>query len=148
MTGRRHRSKLVATWLALVFGSLGLHRFYLHGLKDPWGWLFPLPTLVGVYGVLRMRALGGDDLLPWFLIPWLGLTLSAAMLTAVIYGLTPDEKWTARHNPDGAPTRTGWATIIGVILALSVGAVIGVATIAFTAQRVFEYQQLGVSNPR
>lgn len=143
MTLRRHRSKLVATWLALLAGSFGVHRFYLHGLGDRWGWLFPLPSLAGLYGVLRMRALGGDDLLPWFLIPWLGVTITAGMLSALVYGLTPDAAWSERYNPGGAPTRTGWATIIGVILALSVGAAVAIATIAFTAQRVFEYQQLG-----
>jgi hypothetical protein len=142
MTPPRHRSKLVATWLAVLAGSFGVHRFYLHGLGDRWGWLFPLPTLAGLYGVLRMRALGGDDLLPWFLIPWLGVTITAGMLSALVYGLTPDAAWSERYNPGGAPTQTGWATIIGVILALSVGAAVAIATIAFTAQRVFEYQQL------
>ena len=28
------RSKTVATWIALLGGSLGLHRFYLHGGRD------------------------------------------------------------------------------------------------------------------
>ena len=49
------RSQTLATWLALLGGSVGLHRFYLHGLRDPWGWL-PWPfTLAGVWGV-RQRA--------------------------------------------------------------------------------------------
>ena len=46
----RPRSRAVATWLALVGGSLGLHRFYLHGGRDLWAWLHPWPTLVGAYG--------------------------------------------------------------------------------------------------
>ena len=33
--------------IALIGGSLGLHRFYLHGWRDVWGWLHPLPTLLG-----------------------------------------------------------------------------------------------------
>ena len=41
------QSKTLATWIALLGGSLGLHRFYLHGLRDRWGWLHPLPTLLG-----------------------------------------------------------------------------------------------------
>ena len=49
------KSKTLATWVALIGGSLGLHRFYLHGLRDRWGWLFLWPTLVGLYGVQRMR---------------------------------------------------------------------------------------------
>jgi hypothetical protein len=49
-----------------------------------------------------MRNLGQDDALAWLLIPVLGLMISAAMLTAIVYALTPDEKWDARHNP-GTP---------------------------------------------
>jgi len=43
MKPRRYRSKSLATWIAVLGGSLGLHRFYLHGLRDPLGWLHPLP---------------------------------------------------------------------------------------------------------
>ena len=50
----KHRSKTLATWLAFLTGSLGLHRFYLHGLRDAWGWLHLPPTLLGLYGVSRM----------------------------------------------------------------------------------------------
>ena len=46
-----------------------------------------------------MRELGADDRLAWVLIPLLGLTLAAAMLSAIVYGLTPDENWNARFNP-------------------------------------------------
>ena len=53
-------------------GRLGLHRFYLHGARDRWAWLQPLPTLVGAYGVWRMRELGVDDRLGWLLVPLLG----------------------------------------------------------------------------
>ncbi len=59
------RSKTLATWLAFVAGSLGLHRFYLHGLRDGWGWLHVPPTLLGLYGVERMLELGQDDRLAW-----------------------------------------------------------------------------------
>jgi TM2 domain-containing membrane protein YozV len=30
----RPRSRAVATWLAVVAGTLGAHRFYLHGARD------------------------------------------------------------------------------------------------------------------
>ena len=135
-----YKSKTLATWVALVGGSLGLHRFYLHGLADRWGWLFPVPTLIGAYGVQRMRALGPDDHLAWICIPFLGVTLAAAMVTAIVHGLTPDDTWNARYNPNGPAHRTGWTTIIGVVLALVLGAGILMATIAFSAQRYFEYQ--------
>lgn len=136
----RYKSKTLATWIALLGGSLGLHRFYLHGWKDVLGWLHPWPTLLGVHGVLRMLAYGQDDRLSWLLIPLLGLMLSQAMLMAIIYGLTPDEQWNARHNVGGRQHRTGWPAVIGVIVALMVGAAILMATIAFGMQRFFEVQ--------
>lgn len=138
-TPGRYRSKTIASWLALVGGGLGLHRFYLHGPRDLWGWLMPLPTLLGLAGVQRMRAFGQDDQVAWLLIPLLGLSLSAAMLTAIVYGLMPDERWNARHNPAGRAHRTGWLTIVGVVLALLLGGGILMATIAFSGQHYFEY---------
>lgn len=136
----RPRSKTLATWAALLGGSLGLHRFYLYGLRDRWGWLHPWPTLVGLYGVLRMRELGQDDRLAWVLIPLLGLMLAGTMLAAIVYGLTPDEKWNARFNPGAPAPASGWAALIGVVLALAVGGGVLMATIAFSAQRYFESQ--------
>jgi hypothetical protein len=136
-----HRSKTIATWIALLGGSLGLHRFYLAGLRDAWGWLYPVPTLLGLHGVMRMRALGQDDHLAWLLIPLLGITLSAAMLSAIVYGLTSDEAWHRRYNPaQDPPARSGWMAVIGVVLALLVGASVLMATIAFSSQRFFEYR--------
>ena len=134
------KSKTLATWIAIVGGSLGLHRFNLHGLRDRWGWLHPLPTLLGLYGIQRVQAFGQDDRLSWLLIPLLGATVAAAMLAAIVYGLTPDEKWDARFNPQGPPSRSGWTVVIGVVLALLVGAGVLMATIAFSGQRFFEYQ--------
>ena len=135
-----YKSKTLASWLALLLGGFGLHRFYLHGLADRWGWLFPAPTLLGLYGLQRMEQLGQDDRLSWLLMPLLGLSLAVAMLSAIVYGLTPDEKWQARHNP-GQPLRaSGWAAVIAVILSLLIGGAVLMTTIAFSAQRYFETQ--------
>lgn len=134
------KSKTLATWIAFFGGSLGLHRFYLHGLRDLGAWLHWPPTLLGLVGVQRMLALGQDDRLAWLLIPLLGLVLTASMLAAIAYGLTPDERWNARHNAQGPERRSGWLAVFGVIAALSVGATVLVATIAFSGQRFFESQ--------
>jgi hypothetical protein len=136
----RPRSKTVATWLAITLGTLGAHRFYLHGRSDLIAWLHPLVTAAGLLGILRMRNLGQDDLQAWALIPVFGLMLAQAMLHAIIYGLTPDEKWAARHNP-GHPVRaTAWAPVIGVIVALMIGGGALMGTIAFGGQKFFEWQ--------
>jgi hypothetical protein len=135
-----HKSKTVATWIALIGGSLGLHRFYLHGVRDIVGWLHPLPTLIGAYGLHRVEQFGQDDKLSWALLPILGLMVASSMLTAIVYGLMDDEKWDARFNAGGPASHSGWAAVIGVILALLLGAGVLMATIAFSGQRFFEYQ--------
>jgi len=132
------RSRAVATWLALVGGGLGLHRFYLHGRRDVWAWLHPWPTLVGAYGFWRMREFGVDDARGSALVPILGVMLAATMLQAIVYGLAGDERWAARHGAAAAAVRRGWLTYVGVVVALAVGTSVAVATIAFTAQRYFE----------
>ena len=140
------KSKTVATWLALIGGSLGLHRFYLFGARDMWAWLIMLPTFVGAYGIYRMRELGQDDMLAWLLIPLLGFALAASTLTAVIYGLHADERWNAKFNAS-APGTSGWQAIVGVMFALLIGTGVLMATIAFSAQRYFEYQAETTTKP-
>ncbi len=135
-----YKSKTLATWIAVIGGSLGLHRFYLRGLRDPWGWLHAPPTLIGLYGLQRMNELGQDDKLAWALIPLLGFALAAAMLAAIVYGLTPDEKWDDRHNPGSPVHATRWGPVFGVIVALMLGAAALMATVAFSGQRYFEWQ--------
>ena len=135
-----YKSKTLATWIAVLGGSLGLHRFYLKGFGDVWGWLHAPPTLAGLYGLQRMNEFGQDDKLAWALIPMLGFMLAGAMLAAIVYGLTPDEKWDARHNPGGATHDTRWVPVLGVIVALMLGAAALMATVAFSGQRYFEWQ--------
>ena len=141
---QRHRHKTAAAGIATLGGFLGLHRFYLHGFKDWVGWLFPLPSALGILGVLRARNLGLDDQLSWVLIPLLGFTLAAAALTAVVYALTPKEKWNAHHNPDlAADHPAGWTTplTIGILIAaLMGGAVAFMGSLAFSFQHYFQYQ--------
>ena len=134
------KSKSLATWLALGFGVFGLHRFYLRGGRDAWAWLHLPPTLAGLHGVQRVQALGQDDQLSWLLLPLLGLMVAQACLCAIVYGLTSDAAWAARHHQAVTPTR--WGPVLGVIAALMVGATALMATIAFSGQRFFEWQVL------
>lgn len=133
------RSKTLATWLAVLGGPLGLHRFYLHGWRDALGWVFPLATLAGAAGVARVINLGQDDRAAWMLIPLLGLSISAAMLSAIVYGLTPDARWAARwRQPEQA---TGWGPVLGVIAALLLGAGALMSTITVSVQKLFEWER-------
>ncbi|MBL8353102.1 MAG: TM2 domain-containing protein [Burkholderiaceae bacterium] len=138
----RRRSKTLAAWLALGLGSLGAHRFYLYGGRDRIGWLHPLPTLLGLAGAIRMHNLGQDDHAAWLLIPLLGLMLVAGMLAAIVIGLTPDERWAARHHPGQPATPSGWGAVIAVVIALLVGGTVLMGAIAFGGQKYFEYQSL------
>lgn len=139
-----YKSKTLATWVALLGGPMGLHRFYLYGFGDVWGWLHPIPTLIGALGLRRVAELGQDDKLAWLLIPVLGFMVAYTMLQAIVYGLMSDEKWHARFNPQlsgqaDAPA-SGWPAVFGVVIALLIGATVLMATIAFSGQRYFEYQ--------
>ena len=149
-TSASYRSKTLATWIAVIAGTLGLHRIYLHGAGDLLAWLHVPLTALGAYGVQRMQVFGQDDRLAWVLIPVLGLMVSQGMLCAIVYGLTSDEKWATRHNP-GQPVRdTGWGPVLGVIAALLIGAAVLMGTIAFAGQKYFETQrdQVNSSKPR
>lgn len=134
------KHKAVATWLALLVGVFGAHRFYLHGFKDRWGWAFPFPTLLGLLGLQRMQQLGQDDRLAWLLIPLLGASIVAALLGGIVYGLMPDERWNERFNGGRPASAGGWPAVIGVVLCLLVGGIALMSTIAFSAQRYFEAQ--------
>ena len=137
------KNKTLASWLTFLGGPLGLHRFYIYGLSDRIGRLLPIPTLLGLYGVYRARSIGLDDLWSWVLIPILGLTISACALNAIVYGLMDSEKWNARFNGHdiGSAGQTNWLTIAAVVASLLVGTTVLTASLAFSAQRYFEYQE-------
>jgi hypothetical protein len=138
-----YRSKTLAAWLALLLGALGLHRIYLHGTRDRLAWLHPLPTAAGLLGVERLLTLGQDDRLAWLLIPLLGLMISQAMLCAIVYALTPDEKWDARHNPSHPVHATGWGPVLAAIAALMIGGAVLMGTLTYGIQKFFEWQLQG-----
>lgn len=108
------------------------------------GWLLPIPTALGLYGIQRVQRLGQDDQLSWVLIPLLGLTMAICALVAILYGLRSPEQWNRRFNPqapeDAASGRTHWGTIGAIALALMVGAAVLMASLAYSFEHYFEYQ--------
>ena len=140
----RTRNKTAAAWLAVLLGSFGIHRFYLRGLGDWIGWVFPLPTALGWWGVDRVFSYGQDDKLSWLLIPMLGISLTAACISAIVYTLTDKEQWNRQYNsaldaehPSGG---TSWLGIGALILSVLIGAISLMGSLAFGFQRYFEYQ--------
>ena len=138
------KNKTLATWLTFLGGPIGLHRFYLFGLGDWLGWLLPLPTLLGLYGLQRIREYGVDDQISWVLLPVLGFCMAGCALTAIVYGLMTPEKWNAKFNPkaasDAQAGQTNWLTIGAVVLSLLIGCTAMLSGIALSFQHYFEYQ--------
>ena len=138
------KNKTLAAWLAFAGGPLGLHRFYLHGFGDVLGWLLPLPTFAGIYGIERVQQFGLDDVLSWWLIPALGFVIAGTSLTAIVYGLMSREKWNARFNASAdegdEAGATNWFTIGAIVFALMIGTACLMASFAYSFQRYFEYQ--------
>lgn len=138
------KNKTIAAWLALLTGPLGLHRFYLYGFSDRLGWLLPIPTLIGMYGVQRARHFGVDDQWSGLLIPFLGFTIAGCALNAILYGLKDAEGWNLRFNPtlpaDASSGSTQWLTVGALVASLLIGTTALMATLAFSFQRYFEYQ--------
>jgi uncharacterized membrane protein len=130
------KSKGVAAWLALVLGSVGAHRFYLHGLGDRWALAHVPPTLLALVALRNVQNVDSPQL-TWAL-PLFGAMVAIGCLNAILIGLTPDERWNERHNPGLAPLSSRWAPIVATVFALLVGGVALMASIAYTAQRYFE----------
>lgn len=130
------KSKGIAAWLALLLGSLGLHRFYLYGLKDAWAWAHPLPTLLALTALRSIENIDSPQL-TWAL-PLLGLMVVIGCVNAIHIGLTPDERWNSRHNPAQPAPPTRWAPVLATVASLLVGSTALMASIAFSAQRYFE----------
>jgi membrane-associated phospholipid phosphatase len=138
------KNKTVAAWLTFIGGPLGLHRFYLRGFGDMLGWMLPIPTALGLYGVGRVQQFGLDDQWSWVLIPLLGFTIAGCALCAIVYGLMTPEKWNAAFNPNldlEAPSgHTNWLTVGALVFALMFGTIALMSSIVFSFQRYFEYQ--------
>lgn len=130
------KNKGIAAWLALLLGSLGVHRFYLHGFADRWAWLHPLPTLVALAALRSIENVDSPQL-TWAL-PLFCLMVAIGCLSAILIGLTPDERWNARHNPSEPAPPSRWAPVLAAIAGLLLGGGSLMAGIAYSAQRYFE----------
>jgi hypothetical protein len=122
----RHKNKTFATLLSSVLGSIGLHRFYLYGITDPWAWVHLLSLPVSGLGLI---AFPNQPAL--FAFSPLMISGLAALIEALVIGLTPDDKWDAIHNPDsGQHSASEWPLALLLVLTLGVGAVALIAMIA------------------
>lgn len=144
------KNKTLASGLAVLGGSLGLHRFYLHGWRDPIGIMHGIATALGCWGIARIQTLGQDDPLAWVLVPALGLSVTASCLAGIVYALCDSAKWHQRWGPtcqaghhdstqsDGAAATNG-LTVGVLVLGLLLGAGAFMATLAYGLEHWFMY---------
>lgn len=140
---RTHPSKTVATWLCLLLGMLGVHRWYLRGWRDVWLWLRWPFVLLGIVGVLRWIAYDQNDAVVIWLMPITGVYLFVVMLEAVILGLTSDEDWRLRFPSSGDAARSSSLGVTGVVIAVMLGSLCLISAIAFALAKYFEAQMPG-----
>ncbi|MGV3741655.1 MAG: NINE protein [Burkholderiaceae bacterium] len=128
-----HKNKTLTTFLAIFLGGIGLHRFYLRGQADKWGWLHLLSLPAS--GLLISTF---PDWPMFFGLMPLVLSGLVGILEALVLGLTPDEKWDAKYNPaSGRSSASGWPLAILLVLAVGVGATGLIATIARSFDLLF-----------
>lgn len=121
-----HKNKTFAALLATTTGGIGLHRFYLRGLADKWGWLHAV-SLLGCAAVFALWPKAD----PYFLLLPLILSILVGALEALVLGLMPDEKWDAVFNADsGKHSNSRWPLAIVLVATLMFGAFSLIAAIA------------------
>lgn len=121
-----HKSKTLTTLLALLLGFAGLHRFYLQGIRDRWGWLHALSLPLSA-GLLLL-----NPELP-LLINTAPVVISmlAASIETFVLGLMPDEKWDARYNTaSGRESDSRWPVALMMVVNLFYGATLLLTVLA------------------
>lgn len=120
------KNKTLATLIALILGMLGVHRFYLNGITDRWGWLHVASLPVSA-ALLSVRP---EWPLLFFAAP-LVLSMLIASIETFVIGLMPDDKWDERYNPQtDTPTDTRWPVPLMMVLNLFYGATLLLIVIA------------------
>ena len=121
-----HKNKTAATLLALLFGGIGAHRFYLRGYFDKLGLihLMSVPIAGMVYGLAHDAN--------WFykVLPLLASCI-IGFIEALVIGLMPDEKWDATFNAgSGRTSESNWPLALLLVATVMVAAVVAIGTMS------------------
>jgi TM2 domain-containing membrane protein YozV len=124
-----HKNKTFATFLAVLLGAVGAHRFYLRGSLDRLGLIHVacLPIAGLIYGLAPQA--------DWFykILPIL-VSAVAGFIEALVIGLTADEKFDAAFNArSGKKSDSRWILAVLLVLTMMIGAV----ALIFTMARLF-----------
>ncbi|OWY28721.1 NINE protein [Herbaspirillum robiniae] len=129
----KHKNKTLATLIAAVLGGIGLHRFYLYGMRDRFGWLHILSVPLS----LALTAARPDAPQLFTALP-LVLSALCACLEALVIGLTPDDKWDQKHNPaSGRQSESHWILAVIIVLTVGLGAMGLIALLARSFDLLF-----------
>jgi hypothetical protein len=124
------RVKALAGLLALLGGILGAHRLYLGARL--W-WLYPLVALPALGWAVRFEE--------WYREPAFFVAAAVALvalLEAIVFCLTPDERWDARWNPGASrSSSSGWAPVLIAIAALMLGSILMMSVLAIALEGYF-----------
>ncbi|HEY0491034.1 MAG TPA: TM2 domain-containing protein [Telluria sp.] len=130
-----HKSKTLATFLALILGGFGVHRFYLRGPLDKLGLMHLCSVpIAGMVVGLAPEADGFFKLLP------ITISYIVGFIEALVIGVMADEKFDAKYNPgSGQASSSRW--ILAVLLVTTM--VVGSTTLIGTIARVFDLLYTG-----
>lgn len=125
----RKKNKTLTTLLAIIFGGVGAHRFYLYGTKDFWAWNYVMAFILFVSALYLTQS--PHTLLISF-IALFPVSIFSGWIEAIVTGLTADAKWDAKHNAHSThKSASGWPLI--VLLVLTFG--LGITTFIFCVAR-------------
>jgi hypothetical protein len=116
-----------------LFGGIGLHRFYLHGRKDGFGWLHLASLPAAIIGITLF-----SHSPPLFAGILLVLSVLSGLLEALVIGLTPDDKWDAKYNQHSSKkTESHWVLALILVITLALGATAVIALLARSFDLLF-----------
>ena len=112
-----HKNKTFATFLALFFGFIGAHRFYLRGALDRLGILHV--TCLPITGMVIGLAPQAD---PFFKALPILVSAVVGFLEALIIGLSSDEKFDAAFNAQsGNKSASSWILAVLLVVTMMLG---------------------------
>ncbi len=115
----KHKNKTLTTLLAVFFGGVGAHRFYLCGAKDFWAWNYVVAFILFLSAIFLAQSPHSLTISMLALFP---VSIFAGWIEAVVIGLTPDAKWDARHNAySQKKSASGWPLILLLVLTFGLG---------------------------
>jgi TM2 domain-containing membrane protein YozV len=135
ITRKSHKNKTFASFLALLLGGLGAHRFYLRGAVDKLGLLHLCS--VPVAGLVNSLAPDADVF--YKVLPVL-MSYIAGFLETLIIGLMPDEKFDVRYNAgSGRTSDSTWPLAVLLVITM----LLGTTTLIGAMSRLFDLLYTG-----